>query len=959
MADKTIQVLLAGDAPSARDLVAQTLESGLGEVLIREADGREQLAAALADACPDVVITNYQLRGITGLEVVDLVLRHSSDIPVIVLTSTKAEDVAVEAMKLDGTDYAITSVQQIARLPATVVQLLERRDAVHAMRRAHDALARNEAKYRNLVNHLPVVIYTAALDEASTTQFVSPQIQDLLDYSPEDFHRNPDIWRERLHPDDRERVLQEMSRAHEDGRDFASEYRMIRRDGKTVHVSDDAGLVYDSDGNPVLQQGVMLDITERKQAEETVREQARLLDLIFEHSLDSIVLLDKDYNFIRVSEAYAKACQRDSSEFPGHNHFEFYPSNFQDEADEARKEKRIYRKSARPFVFPDHPERGTTYWDLGLVPILDKDKEIELFLFTLKDVTERVQTTKALSQSVETFELVMNSIDACVYVADMDTHEILFANQKLCDQFEPDDDLVGKICWQALHDGQTGPCEFCTNNRLVDVAGKPSETFLWEVQNPKAGGWYELRDRAIRWPDGRLVRLEIATDITKRKKNEQELRRRGAILESVSHEAEQLLSTRSWREAIPDLLEKLGTATEVSRVYIFQNHVSETGELLMSQCCEWTAQDINSATDRTELTNLPYRACGAERWMNLMADGKVVYGAVRNFPACEQEVLTPQGILSVVAVPLFANSDWWGFIGFDECTTAREWTSTEIDALKAAAGILGAAIQRGLLEDQLEQYALHLQEQVEERADQIRKLERQRSAMEKLAATGRMAAGVAHEINNPLGGIKNCLLLLKDGIPSEKHYQHYMAMAEGEVNRISNIVRQLYQLYEPRAHQASEIDIRQTIDDIVSTLEHQLSQRKLRIEVTVSPKLQLTRLVKADFVQILYNLLLNAIQAAPATAAIKVVARPNWRKLHISVTNPGAGIPPEVLPHIFEPFYSTKDDSDDTGGMGLGLAISQELAASMGGRIEVKTGIGKETTFTLVLPRNGKAKRDE
>ena len=131
------------------------------------------------------------------------------------------------------------------------------------------------------------------------------------------------------------------------------------------------------------------DITERKQTEMLSMEQARLLNLIFEHTLDSIVLLDKDYNFIRVSETYAKACQRDSSEFPGHNHFEFYPSNLKDELDEAKRGKYIYRKYARPFIFPDHPEWGTTYWDLGLVPILDKEGEIELFLFTLKDVTER------------------------------------------------------------------------------------------------------------------------------------------------------------------------------------------------------------------------------------------------------------------------------------------------------------------------------------------------------------------------------------------------------------------------------------------------------------------------------------------------------------------------------------------------------------------------------------------
>ncbi|KJU82718.1 PAS/PAC sensor signal transduction histidine kinase [Candidatus Magnetobacterium bavaricum] len=117
------------------------------------------------------------------------------------------------------------------------------------------------------------------------------------------------------------------------------------------------------------------------------KEKAKLLDLIFKHSLDSIVLLDKDFNFLRVSDTYARACQRDVSEFIGRNHFEMYPSNLKDEVEDVKAKRYVYSKSERPFMFPDHPEWGTTYWDLGLVPILDDKNEIAFFLFTLKDVT--------------------------------------------------------------------------------------------------------------------------------------------------------------------------------------------------------------------------------------------------------------------------------------------------------------------------------------------------------------------------------------------------------------------------------------------------------------------------------------------------------------------------------------------------------------------------------------------
>ncbi len=137
-----------------------------------------------------------------------------------------------------------------------------------------------------------------------------------------------------------------------------------------------------------------LDITEGKESERHIREQARLLDLIFRHSLDSIVLLDKDYNYVRVSESFAYICQRELTAFAGNNHFKLYPSDFERELEPYRREKKIYSRTRRPFIFADHPDWGTTYWDMGCVPILDDTGEIELFLFTLKDVTGQVRAEK-------------------------------------------------------------------------------------------------------------------------------------------------------------------------------------------------------------------------------------------------------------------------------------------------------------------------------------------------------------------------------------------------------------------------------------------------------------------------------------------------------------------------------------------------------------------------------------
>ena len=131
-------------------------------------------------------------------------------------------------------------------------------------------------------------------------------------------------------------------------------------------------------------------------------------------------------------------------------------------------------------------------------------------------IIEAVKTRdNALLQATSRFQTVLDNLDAVVYVADMETHELLFVNSYL--QNLLGGDLVGQICYRTLHANQDGPCDFCTNNKLQDEQGNPVGVNVSEFQNTRNQRWYECREQAIPWDDGRLVRMEISTDITERK----------------------------------------------------------------------------------------------------------------------------------------------------------------------------------------------------------------------------------------------------------------------------------------------------------------------------------------------------------------------------------------------------------------------------------------------------------
>jgi two-component system, cell cycle sensor histidine kinase and response regulator CckA len=149
--------------------------------------------------------------------------------------------------------------------------------------------------------------------------------------------------------------------------------------------------------------------------------------------------------------------------------------------------------------------------------LVDQSMEMPL----VRDITQSKQAESAIQESHQSILTILNNIDSIIHVIDMNSYDVLFINQYTRNNFGVGE---GQKCWSALQSNQTGPCDLCTNEKLVDADGNPKGVYRWEFYNTKTGKWYECHDSAIKWIDGRLVRMEIAIDITDRKKAEQSLK---------------------------------------------------------------------------------------------------------------------------------------------------------------------------------------------------------------------------------------------------------------------------------------------------------------------------------------------------------------------------------------------------------------------------------------------------
>jgi signal transduction histidine kinase len=220
----------------------------------------------------------------------------------------------------------------------------------------------------------------------------------------------------------------------------------------------------------------------------------------------------------------------------------------------------------------------------------------------------------------------------------------------------------------------------------------------------------------------------------------------------------------------------------------------------------------------------------------------------------------------------------------------------------------------------------------------------------KLSAKGQMAAYIAHEINNPLAGIRNAFLLLEGAIPADHPHRSYVPLITREIDRIASIIRNMYHLYRPDPASRRKVIIDEVLHDLESLLAPKCRAHAATIAFDSTGMAVEGTVNEGFFRQVLFNLIQNAVEASPPGGVVMVEARSGQGRLEVAVADEGGGIAPEIAEHLFQAGFTTKVDSE-MSGLGLGLATCRSLVESMGGTLAFQDRPGGPgTVFTVRLP---------
>ncbi len=458
----------------------------------------------------------------------------------------------------------------------------------------------------------------------------------------------------------------------------------------------------------------------------------------------------------------------------------------------------------------------------------------------------------------------------------------------------------------------------------------------------------------------RLVQ-ELEQDIQKRKEVEGILVRRDLALAEITDMAMEMLLNSDWQQYAEHLIARLGIVMAVSRVHIFEHRSQPDDQLAAKLSCAWDGEHLDPVKDTVSLADFTYSQAGLARWPALFSQGEMIVADVVELPEEEKQFFQGVDIQSICCVPVLTGDKCWGFMSFEDCSTKRKWARPELDALKTAATLLGNAIKR----QRMEQDIVNQQAQLAHAG--------------RLASLGEMASGIGHEIYQPLSVINLSAETCKAYLAQEKNDQFLtesLADIEAQVVKIMRLVNGMRRFSRMSSGQTQRISLAVPLENTLIFFKEQFRLNSISFEVNIEDSLPLINIDSQKFEQILINFLSNANHAVEEKNRLtewfekKIVVSVYSKEIELGglsvlagesegdisgnmiileVGDNGVGMDETIRRRCLEPFFTTKDMTEGTG---LGLSVSYEIIQDLNCHLEIESVAGEGTTFRLYIPVN-------
>lgn len=581
--------------------------------------------------------------------------------------------------------------------------------------------------------------------DLSTNKYIqSDHRPELLGYAANEIPKHFEGILQLIHDEDKTNLISVIN-DYKAGRitEHNIEYRIKHKSGEYRIYKNIGKLKFSLDNRLKKISGIVIDITEYRKTELSLKETESKFKLITENSIDEIWVRDLNLNLIYVSPSSVKVHGFTPEEYIDIPLKEvltpesfYYVNHILKEELEYDSNPNAELTRSRTVLIKERHKNGNIIWTENQVSFIrDENKKPKAIIGITRDVTQKIKSDQIreavyrISEATHTSENLDNLFKEIhqiistimpaknFYIALYDKISNLISFPYFVDEvdepFPPSPPRRG-LTEYVLRTGEplfASPEVFqdLVNKGEVELVGVDSFDWLGvplKIRNNTIGVLvvqsYNKNERYTLEDLDHLVFVadQVAMAI-ERKRTENEKQRLNELLSAVSKAQSHLLTKKDLYFSIQLALTEIGKAVDVDRVYIFENHYdAATDRVLMSQRYEWCSEKSIPQIDNQELVDLPYEPLFS-RWYNELSHGGNIFGLVKDFPENERPILLSQEIKSILVVPIFVSGRFWGFIGFDDCHSDRIWTESEISVLNAIASSIGGVFQRKAIEDEL------------------------------------------------------------------------------------------------------------------------------------------------------------------------------------------------------------------------------------------------------------------